>query len=116
MEVTRITIDEVRARLDRGEPLAMVDARSADAWEKAESQVPGSFRVPPDDVAGHLAGIPKDRAVVTYCTCANEHSSALVAQELEARGFKDVHALYGGFDAWVRSRLPLEARAAQPAA
>ena len=36
-----------------------------------------------------------------------------MAQELEARGFKDVHALYGGFDAWVKEGLPLEPRAAQ---
>jgi rhodanese-related sulfurtransferase len=36
-----------------------------------------------------------------------------VAQELEARGYKDVHALHGGFDAWVRAGLPVEPRAAQ---
>jgi rhodanese-related sulfurtransferase len=36
-----------------------------------------------------------------------------VAQELEDRGYKDVHALYGGFDAWVTAGLPLEPRAAQ---
>lgn len=38
-----------------------------------------------------------------------------MARELEERGFKDVHALHGGFDAWVRAGLPLEARAGQPA-
>jgi rhodanese-related sulfurtransferase len=68
MEVTRVTVDEVRARLDRGEPLAIVDARSADAWSKATSRIPGAIRVPPDDVAPHLEEIPRDRAVVTYCT------------------------------------------------
>jgi hypothetical protein len=31
-------------------------------------QPPGSIRVPPDDVAGHWQRIPKDRAVVTFCT------------------------------------------------
>jgi 3-mercaptopyruvate sulfurtransferase SseA len=36
-----------------------------------------------------------------------------VAQELEARGFKDVHALYGGYDAWVKAGLPVEPRAPQ---
>jgi rhodanese-related sulfurtransferase len=36
-----------------------------------------------------------------------------VAQELEEHGFKDVHALYGGYDAWVKAGLPLEPRAAQ---
>ena len=68
MEVTRITVDEVRERLARGEQLTIVDARSAESWGKATEQIPGSVRVPPDDVAGHAGGVPRGRAVVTYCT------------------------------------------------
>jgi len=68
MEITRITVDEVRERLARGEPLTIVDARSAEAWGKAETQIPGSVRVPPDDVAGHVDQVPPERAIVTYCT------------------------------------------------
>ena len=34
-----------------------------------------------------------------------------MAQELETLGFKDVHALHGGYGAWVREGLPLEPRA-----
>lgn len=113
MEVSRVTLDEVRARMDRGEPLALVDARSAEAWSKAESQIPGSVRVPPDEAAEHLADVPKGRSVVTYCTCPHEDSSAHVARKLEEAGFKDVHALHGGFDAWVRAGHPVEARAGQ---
>jgi rhodanese-related sulfurtransferase len=68
MEITRITVDEVRERLARGEPLTFVDARSAESWAKADTQIPGSVRVPPDDVAGHVEDVPRDRAIVTYCT------------------------------------------------
>ena len=38
-----------------------------------------------------------------------------MAQELEAQGFKDVHALHGGFEAWVRAGQSLEATAGQHA-
>jgi rhodanese-related sulfurtransferase len=38
-----------------------------------------------------------------------------VAQELEAQGFKDVHALHGGFEAWVHAGQPVEATAGQHA-
>jgi rhodanese-related sulfurtransferase len=31
-----------------------------------------------------------------------------VAQELLKRGFKNVHPLYGGFDAWVNEGGPIE--------
>lgn len=34
-----------------------------------------------------------------------------MAQELLQRGYKDVHALHGGFDAWVKEGLPTEPRA-----
>jgi rhodanese-related sulfurtransferase len=67
-EVSRITVDEARERLDRGEPLAIVDARSQDSWGHSDEQIPGSIRVPPDEAAAHLDEIPRDRAVVTYCT------------------------------------------------
>ena len=39
-----------------------------------------------------------------------------MAQELEALGFKDVHALHGGFEAWRKAGQPVEALAAQHAA
>jgi rhodanese-related sulfurtransferase len=67
MEVTRITVEELRERLARGELISIVDARSQEAWEKATTQIPGSIRVPPDDVAAHVASVPRDRAVVAYC-------------------------------------------------
>jgi len=31
-----------------------------------------------------------------------------VAEELIARGLSDVHALYGGFDAWREAGYPVE--------
>jgi rhodanese-related sulfurtransferase len=31
-----------------------------------------------------------------------------VAQELAERGWKNVHPLYDGFDAWVKAELPLD--------
>jgi hypothetical protein len=39
MEITRVTVDEVRERLARREPLTIVDARSAESWAKSETQI-----------------------------------------------------------------------------
>jgi rhodanese-related sulfurtransferase len=33
-----------------------------------------------------------------------------VAQELLERGWKSVHPLYGGFDAWQKAGLPVESK------
>lgn len=68
MEATRVTVEEVRERMGRGEPLAFVDTRNPQAWDEADTRLPGAIRVPADEVERHLKEIPRDRAVITYCT------------------------------------------------
>ena len=68
MEATRVTIDEIKERMDRGEHFTFVDSRNPQAWAEAESKLPGAIRVPADEVEQHLAEIPHDRTVITYCT------------------------------------------------
>ena len=41
---------------------------SFEAWGEAETKLPGAIRVPADEVGQHLQEIPRDRAVITYCT------------------------------------------------
>ncbi len=67
-EPTRITVDEVKARLDRGEPIAFLDTRSPDGWEKSDIKIKGAIRVPPREVHQILDRILRDRSIVTYCT------------------------------------------------
>jgi len=68
MEATRITTDEVKERLERGEQFTFVDTRNPTAWGESNQKLPAAVRVPADEVAAHLNEIPKDRAVITYCT------------------------------------------------
>jgi rhodanese-related sulfurtransferase len=68
MEATRVTVDEVKERMDRGEQFAFVDTRNPQAWGEAETKLPGALRVPADEVERRLQEIPRDRAVITYCT------------------------------------------------
>jgi rhodanese-related sulfurtransferase len=68
MEATRVTVEEVKERMGRGEQLAFVDTRNPQAWGEADTKVPGAIRVPADELEQHLDEIPHDRAVITYCT------------------------------------------------
>ena len=68
MEATRVTVDEVKERLDRGEQFAYIDTRNPQAWGEAETKLPGALRVPAGELEQHLDEIPRDRAVITYCT------------------------------------------------
>jgi rhodanese-related sulfurtransferase len=68
MEATRITTDEVKERMDRGEEFAFVDTRNPKAWAESDKKLPNAIRVPAEELGQHLEEIPKDRAVLTYCT------------------------------------------------
>ena len=68
MEVTRVTVDEVKERMDRGEVFTFVDTRNPKAWAEATTKLPAAIRVPADEVEQHLNEIPRDRTVITYCT------------------------------------------------
>jgi rhodanese-related sulfurtransferase len=68
IEVSRVTAEEVKARVDRGEPVLFVDSRSASSWSESDVTIPGSVRVPPDDAAAHIKDVPHGRSIVTFCT------------------------------------------------
>lgn len=68
MEVTRVTVDEVKERMDRGEEFTFVDTRNPKAWEEATTKLPGAIRVPADEIEERLDDIPHNRTVITYCT------------------------------------------------
>lgn len=68
MEATRVTVDEVKERLDRGEQFAFVDTRNPAAWGESDVKLPGAVRVPAGELERHLSEIPRDRVVITYCT------------------------------------------------
>ncbi|HEV8368441.1 MAG TPA: rhodanese-like domain-containing protein [Pyrinomonadaceae bacterium] len=68
MEATRVTVEEIKERMDRSEQFAFVDTRNPTAWSEADTKLPGAIRIPADDVDNHLNELPKDRVIITYCT------------------------------------------------
>jgi rhodanese-related sulfurtransferase len=68
MEATRVTVDEVKERMDRGEAFTFVDTRNPQAWGEAKTKLPGAIRIPADEVEQYVDKIPRDRTVITYCT------------------------------------------------
>ena len=108
LDATRVTAEEVFARLDRGEPIAFVDARREQEWRRSNEQLPNAVRLAPDGEDETLPLIPPGRSVVTYCTCPHEASAAKVAELLMARGYDDVHPLHGGMNAWRQAGGSLE--------
>jgi rhodanese-related sulfurtransferase len=64
----RITIDELKRRMESGEDFTIIDVRKPDAWAESDTMIPESIRMPLDDLEKNLARIPKNRPAVAYCT------------------------------------------------
>jgi monothiol glutaredoxin len=94
-KVKRISPAELRARLDRGDDLLLVDVRTAS--ERAIATIANS-RVFDAELQNELDGGPRERAIVVYC----HHGvrSLRAAEGLVSSGFRDVSNLVGGIDAW----------------
>lgn len=115
MAVTRITKEDLKAKLDgdeAGKPV-LVDARLKYPWEHSTMKLPGAVRVVPTAV--NAAGLPKDRAIVVYCSDPDEITSVRVAGELLGAGLK-AGVLKGGLPEWVAANLPVDTKDAVRAA
>ena len=66
------------------------------------------MRFAPNDVDAWSKNLPKDKEIITYCTWPDEATSARVARILMNKGFANVKALKGGFDAWAMAGYPVE--------
>ncbi len=96
--MTTITVDELKARLDAGEAVNLLDVREDS--ERAEYNI-GGAHIPVGKVqAMQTDGIDdwKDKEVVVYCRSGNR--SGMASLFLEQAGFSNVVNLTGGMLAW----------------
>jgi membrane protein DedA with SNARE-associated domain/rhodanese-related sulfurtransferase len=105
----RMTVDELKARLDRGEPIAVFDLRSPLDVAALPSTIPGARWISAAEFEDRefARDVPADRDVVLFCTCPNEATSARVALRLHGEGLTRIRPLAGGLDAWREHKFPL---------
>lgn len=90
-------VDAVKAQLDRGARMALLDARAPSDY--ANEHISGAVSVPFYDPSPYLPSLPKDVWYVCYCACPHAESGQL-AQKLAAAGFKKVTVLDEGLGVW----------------
>jgi membrane protein DedA with SNARE-associated domain/rhodanese-related sulfurtransferase len=101
LRMARINVAELYELVQAGAAPVIVDVRSPTARALDPRWIPGALHVPIDDVAKHIADLPRNRDIILYCACPSEASAARVARVLMNHGFRKVRPLYGGLDAWV---------------
>ena len=70
--------------------------------------IPGSRRVPVDRVTREAAHLPRDTAIVVYCSGGKCPDSRYAATELTLLGFINVRVFEGGLSAWKASGRGVE--------
>ena len=97
--LVRISPEEVAELLDGERDLVILDARSSLARADDPRQFPRSIVLEDRAAADVLTDEHRDHTIVTFCTCPNEASAALVAEQLINAGYRNVRVLTGGVDA-----------------
>jgi len=96
--MTTITVDELKARMNKGENINLVDVR--EPYERADFNI-GGRHVPIGKIQSmqldELEDL-KDQEVILYCRSGNR--SGIAGQFLEQFGFKNTVNLTGGMLAW----------------
>jgi len=67
-DAPRITVEEVRKRMEAGEDFVFIDTRNPQAWAQSDLKVQKAIRVPADNLDENISRIPKDKPIVAYCT------------------------------------------------
>jgi rhodanese-related sulfurtransferase len=67
-ELHRITVDEVKKRVDNGESILLIDTRNSHDWGESGVKLPGALRIHYSELEQHLDELPRERIIVTYCT------------------------------------------------
>jgi rhodanese-related sulfurtransferase len=103
--VHEVGVDDVKARLDRGENFVLVDVREES--EYAKDHLPGAIHLGKGIIERDIEDrVPElDTALVLYC--GGGYRSALAADNLQKMGYTNVLSMDGGIRGWREKQFPL---------
>ncbi|MBI3710531.1 MAG: superoxide dismutase [Proteobacteria bacterium] len=95
---TRISAEDLKAMLDRGADVLVLDVCLAEDLAKRSDMVPTAKLRPPQAISSWANELPQGKPIVVYCVYGFQVSGDAVA-ELRRRGH-DARSLVGGIAAW----------------
>ena len=103
--VREVSIDDVKARLDRGDKFVLVDVREES--EYAKDHLPGAIHLGKGVIERDIEErVPElNTPVVLYC--GGGYRSALAADNLQKMGYGNVLSMNGGIRGWREKHFPL---------
>ena len=102
--IRTIERDELKAKIDRGDPFVLIMALNR--WAFDAKHLPGSVHF--DTPEELYAAVRPDDDIVVYCSQPDCLSSVALYRDLVRRGYRHVRRYSGGLLDWEAAGYPLE--------
>lgn len=103
--VREVSIDDVKARLDRGDKFVLVDVREES--EYAKDHLPGAIHLGKGIIERDIEERVPDLGTSLVLYCGGGYRSALAADNLQKMGYSNVLSMDGGIRVWREKHFPL---------
>jgi rhodanese-related sulfurtransferase len=103
--IRETNVDEVKAKLDRGEKFQLVDVREES--EYAKDHLPGAIHLGKGVIERDIEVRVPDLNTPLVLYCGGGFRSALAADNLQKMGYTNVLSMDGGIRVWREKNLPL---------
>ena len=103
--VRELTVDDVKAKLDRGEDFQLIDVREES--EFAKDHLPGAVHMGKGVIERDVEEKFPDTAAPLVLYCGGGFRSALAADNLQKMGYTNVLSMDGGIRGWREKGYPL---------
>jgi rhodanese-related sulfurtransferase len=103
--VKELTVDQVKAKLDRREKFHLVDVREDQEWDK--DRVAGAVHLGKGVIERDVEQQIPDRDAEIVLYCGGGFRSALAADNLQKMGYTKVYSMDGGIRDWRARGYPI---------
>ena len=103
--IRETTVDDVKAKLDKGEKFLLVDVREES--EYAKDHLPGAIHLGKGVIERDVEARVPDLGTPMVLYCGGGFRSALAADNLQKMGYTNVISMDGGIREWREKGLPL---------
>ena len=104
--VRELSVDQVKARLDRGEQFQLIDVREESEW--AKDHLPGAVHLGKGIIERDVEQRFPDPKTELVLYCGGGYRSALAADNLQRMGYTNVISMDGGMRAWREAGYPVD--------
>ncbi|MDX2166162.1 MAG: rhodanese-like domain-containing protein [Deltaproteobacteria bacterium] len=104
--VRECTVDDVRARQQRGDVFLLIDVREDSEW--ARGHLPQARHLSKGIIERDIETAVPDHDTPLVLYCGGGFRSALAADNLQKMGYTNVISMDGGWREWTERGLPIE--------